>query len=227
MKNFEYNQHEKAIVWLRHGFTVQADTREEADEFVRTEGLGASCDWHEDDKGGRVTFSGTEVLFETQSEITVEDNDGLPTIEIQAPDKRHVADNCGNRNYKAENNLWRDEAIELIKERFTAPDEKITGFVDAHWDNDAPDKDNLFNFDVWQHGGNPTRRCGKRELWAFLFPVDGMDRDASDARIVAAYESEENKDRDWPVEKLTLDELACKINDDQIFAEQYVRFITL
>ncbi len=228
MKNFDYHQHEKAIVWLRHGFTVQADTQDEADEFVRNEGLGASCDWHEDDKGGRVTFSGTEVLFETQSEFTVEDNDGWPTIEIQTPDKRHIADNCGNINYLADSGLWRDRAIQRIKDWFDAPEEKVIEFADNYWQSDLPEKDNLFRCDIWLHGGSPTSSRENKRLWVFLFPTEEMERNASDGEIVAAYESESNADRKWPVEKLTPDKFASRINDEE-FSDIYywVRFIRL
>ncbi len=55
-----------------------------------------------------------------------------------------------------------------------------------------------------------------------------MGRDATDGEIVAAYESDDNEDSEYPVEKLTPDELAEQVNDEA-FADQqyYIRFIRL
>jgi hypothetical protein len=67
-----------------------------------------------------------------------------------------------------------------------------------------------------------------KELWVFLFPLEDMERNTSDDEIVAAYESDDNDDRRWPVEKLTPDEFACRINDsDFADQQQWVRFIEL
>jgi hypothetical protein len=223
---YKFHQDEKVVVWQRNTFSVKAGSEEEAEAFIRENSMANSTDWHDDDFDGRVDFSGTEILFETQSEVSVEDNDGIPTIEIITPDRKSVADNCDNRHYLARSGQWRDRAIELIRKEFDAEDEKIAGFVDGYWANDTTDGENLFRFDVWRHGGDPVRERGERELCVFIFPLDDMDRFATDGEIVAAYESENNDDREYPVEKMTPDEFASQINDEMFADTQYwVRFI--
>ena len=65
-----------------------------------------------------------------------------------------------------------------------------------------------------------TKQTEKKELYAFSWPCDLMDRNVSDQEILEAYETEDG------VEKLTPDELAAEINDnDCAFGQCYVRFI--
>lgn len=66
----------------------------------------------------------------------------------------------------------------------------------------------------------------KKEFWAFLYPYSRFQRDTTDKKIVAGYEKYNHKEPE--VEKLTPDELAEKINDNQFNNEEYyVRFIEL
>lgn len=59
-----------------------------------------------------------------------------------------------------------------------------------------------------------------RELYAYVWPYDLMERNVSDQKILEAYETE------YGVEKLTPDELAAEINDnDCAFGQCYVLFI--
>ena len=226
MKIFVFHQRELVRVWRDHTFMVTADSREEAEAFVRENRLADSTEWHGNSFGDRVELVKTKKVIGMLGPVSIEQNAGTPTIVIQNSEKRAVADNCGNRHHLAESGLWRERAIGLVKDKFDAPDERIAEFVDEFWANDSDDRENLFGFDLWLHGCDPFLESGKKELYAFLYPID-MGRDATDGEIVAAYQSEENEDREWSVEKLSLEELACKINDDQIFSEQYVRFIRL
>ena len=227
MKKFEFHQHELVRVWRGHTFTVTAESLEEAEAFVRENHLADTTDWHGNTFGGRVELIDTDKIIDVQEPIPLEHNAGIPTIVIQTPEQHAVADNCGNRHYLAESGGWRDRAIGLIKKEFEATDEQVVEFVDEFWANDSTDEENLFGFDLWLHGCDPFLESGKRELYAFTYPID-MGRDATDGEIVAAYESEENEDREYPVEKLTPDELAEAMNDEG-FADQqlYVRFIRL
>ncbi len=64
----------------------------------------------------------------------------------------------------------------------------------------------------------------KNELWAFLFPIDRFERNTSDEEIIADWESDEGYD--FPTRKLTPDELAAELNDnDSGYSEYYIRFI--
>jgi hypothetical protein len=170
MNTFDFHLDEKIEVWQRHSISVKADTQDEAEAFIREKGLASDSDWIGEDIDGRVGHLGSEILFETQETISVEENGGRPTIEITTMDKKRVADN----------------GDETLKNRET------------------------------------------KELCVFLFPVDEMERNATDGEIVAAWESEENDEREWPVEKLTPDEFACRLNDDDHADQrQWVRFIEI
>lgn len=63
-----------------------------------------------------------------------------------------------------------------------------------------------------------------QELSVFLYPLDRIGRDATDAEIIADWESDEQ--HDIPTRKLTPDEFAEECNDE-MFADQiyWVRFI--
>ena len=228
MKQIKFHHDELASVWRRHTIGVDAETIEEAENLLRENGIANKGAWESDDCGGRIQLLESGRFLDVQDHITVEENGGIPTIVIQTPDNHAVADNCENRHYLAESGGWRDRAIELIKRRFEAPEDKIIEFADNYWANDSSDEDNLFGFDLWLHGGEPFRKKGKKELWAFLFPLDEMERNASNGEIVAAYEHEDNDDRDYPVERLTPDEFACRCNDNEYADQrQWVRFILL
>jgi hypothetical protein len=78
------------------------------------------------------------------------------------------------------------------------------------------------------HSDGSSGESDKRELWAFLFPIERMDRNASDGEIVVAYEREGNDSDVCGVEKLTPDEFACRCNDGAFSSQyQWVRFIEL
>jgi hypothetical protein len=63
-----------------------------------------------------------------------------------------------------------------------------------------------------------------KSLYAFLYPAERFDRNATDEEIIADYEIDEGADP--CVEKYTLDELAAMMNDgDYINQNMYVRFI--
>ncbi len=227
MKIFVFHQRELVRVWCDHTFMVTADFKEEAEAFVRENRLADSTEWHGNFFGGRVRLIKSNKIIKMLEPVSIEHNAGSPTIVIQNTDKRAVADNCGNRHYLAESGGWHDRAIELIKKKFEATDKQVVEFVDEFWANDSADEENLFGFDLWLHGCDPFLESGKKELYAFLYPID-MGRDATDGEIVAAYEGDDNDDREYPVEKLTPDEFSCRINDEA-FADQqqWVRFITL
>ncbi len=66
----------------------------------------------------------------------------------------------------------------------------------------------------------------KKELWAFLYPLNRFRRNTPDGKIIAGYEKYNHKVPE--VEKLTPDELAERINDDTFNdQEYYIRFIKL
>lgn len=74
--------------------------------------------------------------------------------------------------------------------------------------------------------------CAEKELWAFVWNYNHMDRNAADEEILSAWESgpsrgsDEEEDEEYEVEKLTPDEFAAYCNDG-FFNEsnQHVRFI--
>ncbi len=149
MTQYKFHQDELVSVWRRHTIGVDAETLEEAENLIRENGIANTPAWESDDCDGRVQLLEDGKFLDIQEHITVEQNGGIPTIVIQAPDGHAVADNCGNRHYLAESGLWRDRVIELIKQQFEAPEEKVIEFVDEHWANDTTDEENLSSFDAW------------------------------------------------------------------------------
>jgi len=68
----------------------------------------------------------------------------------------------------------------------------------------------------------------EEDLRVFLYPVDEFDRNISNDEIIAAYQSKNNHEREFPVEKLTPEEFACFVNDDGFsYQQQWIRFIKL
>lgn len=70
-----------------------------------------------------------------------------------------------------------------------------------------------------------------KELFAFVWPYQLMPRNATNEQIIAAYENgplHSDAEDDDEVQKLTPDELAAEINDnDCAFGQYYVRFIEI
>lgn len=64
----------------------------------------------------------------------------------------------------------------------------------------------------------------KKELCAFLYPVERFGHNATDQQIIADWESDENCS--LPTRKLSPDELAAELNDDDLgYSDYYIRFI--
>lgn len=74
-----------------------------------------------------------------------------------------------------------------------------------------------------------------RQLYAFLWSCNYMNRNISDEEIIEAWKNgpsrsktDEEDDELYEVDKLTPDELAERINDENFaFAEDYIRFIEI
>lgn len=229
MKKFYYHQDEKVVIWLRHSFTVSAESQEKADNFVRENKLSESTDWHDDDIDDRICYLETNEMLDTQETLSVEENRGHPTLEILNEEKYPVADNCGNRKYLSTKNFWQNHALALLNENFPeATEQHKNKFLNEFWDGLSPDKHNLFNFEKFLYGGTPLHISEKPELWAYIFHMNVLPRNATDAQIVAYHENENNDVREYPIEKLPPDELACRINDEMFNDQEfYVRFIKI
>ena len=55
----------------------------------------------------------------------------------------------------------------------------------------------------------------------YAYPIDLFERNADTKDIITAYESDVNNSREFPVLKLTPDELAEKINDEMFNDQEY------
>ena len=81
MAEFNFYQDVKMTVWGRCKFSVKAESLEEAIEIAKLHGgedICKMCDIHSDD---RITFNEWELLNDTLEDITVEGNNGDPTLE--------------------------------------------------------------------------------------------------------------------------------------------------
>lgn len=227
MNKFYFTQEQKVRITIEHQFSVSAETYKEAEDYIRTNRLADSIDWHFND-GGPVELLESNESLESQQGITVEENHGQPTIKIYQDYPIIISDNCNDRLYHAQSNRWKDPAKALITKAFPdCPKEKMKLFVEEYWDSSGSDKHNLFNFEKWLYGGSPTQETNDPRLWAYIYHMDVLPRDASDAQIVAFHEHANNWERDYPLEALTPDEFACRVNDEQFNDQEwYVRFIT-
>ena len=137
----------------------------------------------------------------------------------------------------AEQGLWRERAIHMLEQETDASLSDILEFVGQHWQNLASDKENIEAFRRWKVPETP--QVLPKELFAFVWPFELMPRNATDEQILAAYENgpsrslregddvwDEDDETLYEVRKLTPDELAAEINDnDCAFGQCYVRFI--
>ena len=80
MARFNYYQDQLVKVWERRNFTIVAETQEEADKIAK-EIAKENYQVYTDDKEN-VVFSASDMLFETEENITLEENDGKVTMEI-------------------------------------------------------------------------------------------------------------------------------------------------
>lgn len=133
--------------------------------------------------------------------------------------------------------LWHKRAIHALEQVPDASLPDILEFVGEHWQNLAPDEENIEAFRRWIAPATP--QALRKELFAFVWPFELMPRNATDEQILAAYENgpsrslregddvwNEDDETLYEVRKLTPDELAVEINDnDCAFGQCYVRFI--
>lgn len=78
MEKFIYYQDEKLTIWRRSSFSVEASSKEEADDVVRN--LKGENVFNLVDADNIETLE-SMFLFETEEEMSPEDNDGQSTIE--------------------------------------------------------------------------------------------------------------------------------------------------
>lgn len=130
-----------------------------------------------------------------------------------------------------EQGMWKDRAVEILREESTAGEMVIREFVEEHWQNLLLDENNIKTFKQCI----ATNEKSSRQLYAYLWSCNYMNRNVSDKEIIEAWENgpsrsktDEEDDELYEVEKLTPDELAERINDENFaFAEDYVRFIEI
>lgn len=81
-KKFNFYLDQKVTVWERTSFEITAETEDEAKEiakkFLNTVGTNDVADCDDD----AVEFIETETLYETEDDMSVEDNGGMATMEL-------------------------------------------------------------------------------------------------------------------------------------------------
>lgn len=80
METFSYYFDEKVTIWNRNHFTIDAENKEEANQIAKDYILEKDIDWDID-----ITFS--EYLYDTSSNLSVEENGGEPTLELFTDEK--------------------------------------------------------------------------------------------------------------------------------------------
>jgi|GEM_PF-4569062 len=74
---YRFYKNEKATIWYQDVYLVEAETEEQAQElFIK------ACKDGDESEYDEVELDYSEPLFETWSPISLEDNEGLSTIEV-------------------------------------------------------------------------------------------------------------------------------------------------
>ncbi|MCD8273605.1 MAG: hypothetical protein LUC96_01240 [Alistipes sp.] len=141
------------------------------------------------------------------------------------------------RELCVEQGLWREQAIHLLEQETDASLPDILEFVGDHWQNLASDEENIAAFRQWtgKHTAGRGQTAPEKRLMAFVWPFQLLPRNATDEQIITTYEQGPSRSIDdaddktlYEVEKLTPDELAAEINDNNCaFGQYYVRFIEI
>lgn len=239
MPEYKYYQDEKDMVWQRHEFTVTAPSESDADAIIRENGLDRECVTEICDE--RIYHVNSETLFETQSLLMPEENGGKHTLEVLTADKRHsVCTNIddtksGTPQKKRTKTVWTSSVCGgknvACNARINPNTGEILNFFDD-MDGECA-KCGEVDLDVVEKEIEEDA-VSKKELFAFVWPYQLMSRNATNEQIIEAYENgplrsdDEDNDELYVVQKLTPDELAAEINDnDCAFGQYYVRFIEI
>lgn len=92
MATFNYHQDVKETIWRRESFTIEADTKEEADEIARQMTMNNEISSDNDGNDG-VEFIESEILFDTEEFILPSENGGEATIELYDDDDELMVTN--------------------------------------------------------------------------------------------------------------------------------------
>ena len=130
-----------------------------------------------------------------------------------------------------EQKIWKDRAVEVLLQNSDAGEMRIREFVDEHWQNLLLDKDNIEAFNEWLSAGEPT----KSSQYAFVWSCRLFGRNVSETQLIEAWQNgpsrsviDDEDTTEYEVERLTLDELAERINDECFNDnENYIRFIQM
>lgn len=130
-----------------------------------------------------------------------------------------------------EQRIWKDRAVEVLLQNSDAGEIRIREFVDEHWQNLLLDKDNIEAFKEWLS----AEELVKSGQYAFVWNCGHLDRNVSDTQLIAAWQNgpsrsviDDEDTTEYEVERLTLDELAERINDECFNDnENYIRFIRM
>ena len=80
MAKFKYYQDQLVKVWERRNFTIEADTQEEADKIAK-EIAKSNYQVYAEERDD-VEFTDQETLFDTEENVSVEENNGSVTMDI-------------------------------------------------------------------------------------------------------------------------------------------------
>jgi hypothetical protein len=82
MKTFDFYKDEKNTIWVRHQFSIEAESYEEALEKIK-QVESNPAESYEDEMDA-------EYLYETLEEMTPEENDNQATFEIHSEDTNEL-----------------------------------------------------------------------------------------------------------------------------------------
>lgn len=94
MTKYSFCQDEKVTTWRRHWFSVMAESQEQAEQIIRQNGLAKEY-IDEVADGQQIIYESSEDLAETQSPMSVDENNGCQTLAVlTADEKREICSNA-------------------------------------------------------------------------------------------------------------------------------------
>jgi hypothetical protein len=141
--------------------------------------------------------------------------DGLLPHCVYVEEETEQSLDCGNSVYTAYN------LIKIFRDGFCILENPVTGKEEKRQLREINIEWLICVWDYYRDlsGVKEPEAAKKKELYAFLYPLKHFERNASNHEILSGW-------MDGAVEKLTLDELAARINDESFDdANLWVRFM--
>lgn len=132
MPTYKFYQDKKCTVWERTFFTIEAESEEAAIRCAGQLGKGDLYAAEMQEEG--IAIDESETLYDSMEELSVNNNDGQPTVEIFCKNGDDIADNVSGSvwNYWwQQNDTWTMKRITGLQQSDFGAEDGSKAFVDA------------------------------------------------------------------------------------------------